>query len=219
MARLFITPKEIDFISDLTKEITKDIIGTKIYYYSVREDISNVHDIYEEAIDKIFDPPVIIDARVSWSPGEQKNDKFGYESTSKLEVYIHLRDVIDRNVKLQTGDYMSYGDNFFEITNIKDDKIIFGQVEQITGYSLTGIQARKGQINKIPHGPTRRDLNDPDAIQETFEQQRGFKTFSDGTATGDKRVLIEDGTLEQPIDSPQKVNKSTSNKSSFYGDD
>ena len=56
MARLFITPKEIDFISDLTKEITKDIIGSKIYYYSVREDISNVHDIYEEAIDKVFDP-------------------------------------------------------------------------------------------------------------------------------------------------------------------
>ena len=218
MARLFITPKEIDFISDLTKEITKDIIGTKIYYYSVREDISNVHYIYEEAIDKVFDPPVIIDCRVSWTPSEQKSDKFGYETTSKLEVYIHLRDVIDRNIKLQTGDYMSHGDNFFEITNINDDKIIFGQVEQITGYTLTAVQARRGLIDKKPLGPTRRDLADDDAIQEVFEQQRGFGTFSDGSKTGDKRVLIEDGTLEQPIDTPQKINKSNSQKSSFYGD-
>ena len=47
MARLFITPREIDYISDLTKEITKDVIGQKIYYYRVREDLTQVHDIYE----------------------------------------------------------------------------------------------------------------------------------------------------------------------------
>ena len=43
MARLFITPREIDFISDVTKEIVKDVIGQKIYYYKVREDLSKVH--------------------------------------------------------------------------------------------------------------------------------------------------------------------------------
>ena len=49
MARLFITPREIDFISDLTKEVTKDVIGQKIFYYKIREDLTNVHDVYEEA--------------------------------------------------------------------------------------------------------------------------------------------------------------------------
>ena len=54
MARLFITPKEMDFISDLTKEIHKDVIGQKIYYYSVREDLSEVHAVYEESTQKIL---------------------------------------------------------------------------------------------------------------------------------------------------------------------
>ena len=53
MSRLFITPREIDFISDIAKEITKDVIGDVIYYYKVREDISNVHDVYEEALEKL----------------------------------------------------------------------------------------------------------------------------------------------------------------------
>ena len=35
MARLFITPREIDFIADIAKEITKDVIGDVIYYYKV----------------------------------------------------------------------------------------------------------------------------------------------------------------------------------------
>ena len=53
MARLFITPREMDFISDLTKEVTKDVIGQTIFYYKVREDVSEVHEIYEEAIEKV----------------------------------------------------------------------------------------------------------------------------------------------------------------------
>ena len=55
MARLFITTREIDFISDLTKEITKDVIGQSIYYYRIREDVSEVHEVYEESLEKIFE--------------------------------------------------------------------------------------------------------------------------------------------------------------------
>jgi len=64
MARLFITPREIDFINDLSKELIKDVVGQKIYYYSVRPDVMNIHDVYEESPDKIFDPPVEIEGRV-----------------------------------------------------------------------------------------------------------------------------------------------------------
>ena len=60
MSRLFITPRELDLISDLNKEIVKDVIGQKIYYYHIREDVSNVHDVYEEAQEKIYDPPIIL---------------------------------------------------------------------------------------------------------------------------------------------------------------
>ena len=63
MARLFITPREIDFISDLTKEINKDVIGQKVYYYKIRADLTNVHEVYEEAVNKVFDPPVEVEAR------------------------------------------------------------------------------------------------------------------------------------------------------------
>ncbi len=37
MARLFVTPREVNFINDLTKELIKDVIGQKIYYYSISE--------------------------------------------------------------------------------------------------------------------------------------------------------------------------------------
>lgn len=212
MARLFITPREIDFIADLTKEVTKDVIGDVIYYYKVREDVSEVHEVYEEAREKIFDPPIEIDARIQWNPREIKTDRFGYESVYTTEVYVHYRDMIDRGIKLEEGDYFSYGDNFFEITSIVYDKVIFGQVEHISGYTIKGKQARKGQINVKPHGPTEEIYTDPDGIKREFVQQRG------DASKGDKRELVSQGKVDDTTHVKQQVKKD-GKSSSFYGDD
>ena len=213
MARLFITPREIDFIADITKEITKDVIGDVIYYYKVREDVSNVHEVYEEALDKVFDPPVEIDARIQWNPREIRTDRFGYEGVYTTEVYIHYRDMIDRGIKLEEGDYFSYGDNYFEITSIVYDKVIFGQVEHVSGYTLKGKQARKGQIDvSKPIGPTEEIYSDPDGIRRTFKQQRG------SADTGDRRELVAQGKVDNTTHVQQEVKEDISS-SSFYGDD
>ena len=45
MSRLFISQREVDLISDLTKEVIKDVIGQKVYYFPVSEIKSNVHDV------------------------------------------------------------------------------------------------------------------------------------------------------------------------------
>jgi len=160
VSRLFITPREIDFISDVVKEITKDVIGDVIYYYKVREDVSQVHDVYEEALEKIFDPPVEVDARVQWNPKEVRTDRFGHEGIYQTEVYIHYRDMIDRGIKLEEGDYFQYGDNFFEITSIVYDKQSSGksnifvdssskrskQERDKSSRSLTGLPRKYTQI-------------------------------------------------------------------------
>ena len=212
MARLFVTPKEIDLISDLQKEINKDVVGSAIYYYPVREDVTEVHDIYEEAIEKIFDAPIEIEARVEWMQREIKTNRFGHEGRSTINVWIHYRDAIDRDLQVREGDYFSFGDNFFEIVSSKYDSVIYGQVEHVTGYMLTGKQARKGQIDTKPLGPTEELFTDKDAVQETFVQQRGFEENKLGK-TGDVRSLQEKGVVEKPITGPAEVSPSGGNGS------
>ena len=160
MARLFITSREIDLIADLNKEIVKDVLGQKVYYYSVRDDVSDVHDVYEESIEKIFDPPIEVECRVTWNPDDTKTDNFGYEKKAKLDAHFHYRDVLDKEINVREGDYISYGDNFFEVTSIVYDKSIFGQIEHVTGLKLVCRQARSGEINKTPIGPTLEEYGD-----------------------------------------------------------
>lgn len=221
MARLFITPREIDLISDLTKEVIKDISGQRVFYYRVREDLSNVHDVYEEAPTKVFDPPVEIEARVEYQPEEIRTNQYGSEEFYTIEVFFHERDLLDREIEVRTGDYFSYGDTFFEITSAVVESNVYGQIEHSVGMKVVGKQARMGQIDTDPIGPTSESYADDDAVQETFVQQRGFSENKLGK-TEDKRQLQEDGKLDAPvIDEPAEVSPDGDEdgiSSSFYGD-
>ncbi len=227
MPRLFITPREIDFISDITKEIIKDVVGQKIFFYKVREDLTQIHDVYEEAEDKVFDPPIEIEARIEWEPDVITTNRFGSEGIYSINVFLHERDLLDRNINPQIGDFFSYGDTFFEITSAIIESTVYGQIEHSVGLKLIGKQARKGLIDRIPNGPTSESYSDDDAVQTTFSQQRGFENNKLGK-TGDTRSLQEKDVLEKPISGPAEVSPSGGNNkkdeagiidSSFYCDD
>ena len=213
MSRLFITSRELDFISDITKEIVKDVIGEKIYYYHVRGDLSNTHDVYEEATKKVFDPPIEIGARIEWDQASVTSNRFGHEQLYTISVYIQSRDLLAKEIDIDEGDYLSYGDTFYEIVSYVYDSLIFGQIEHSTGIKITAKQARKGLIDKTPHGPTDESYSDPDAVQETFVQQRGFEKNILGP-TGDERTMIEKGKLTLPISGPAEVSPRGGDKTS-----
>lgn len=218
MARLFVGQREVDFFSDITKEIIKDVAGQNIYYYTVRNDLSNIHEVYEESVYKVFNPPIEIAALVDWQPSEVKTTQFGHENIKTISVFIHNRDLIDRDLEILEGQYLSYGEYFFEITSVIYDKLVYGQIERVVSIKINAKQTRIEHILKKPIGPTYEGYTDEDAIQTTFEQQRG-------TNDSDVRRLQKDGILEKPITGPKKVSPDGSTRgisgvgSSFYGDE
>lgn len=217
MARLFITPRELDFISDITKEIVKDVSGQKIYYYRSRSDMSDVNDLYQEAIDKVFDPPIELEALVEWGEYEQTSTNFGVDAKNNVKVSIHYRDLLDKDVAVRAGDFFSYGPAFYEVVQCVKISKIFGQVEHTTGVRLEGRYARQGLIAKKAIGPTGEHYTDADAVQKVFVQQRGVSSNELGE-TNDKRQLVENGVLDGPITGPRKVTEDGIS-SSFYGDE
>jgi hypothetical protein len=204
MARLFVTERELNFINDIMKEVVKDVIGQKIYYYSISEIKSRVHDVYEEAPNKIFENPIEIDALVKYSGQEVKTNRFGSEEYYNIECYIQERDLIDKQIDVREGDFFSYGETFFEIIKAPRSDVIFGQIEHKSYVTVSGKQARKGQFITKVFGPTSEAYSDPDAVQSTFVQQRGFEENRLGK-TGDVRDLQRTGVLDPPLTGPAEV--------------
>jgi hypothetical protein len=225
MARLFTTPREIDYFSHLNKELTKDINGQKIFYYSISRVKTMVHDVYEESTDKIFNDPIEIECWVKWGEPEVYTGKFGIEYRSKVECYVQNRDLIDKEIVLKDGDFFTFGPQIFEVTYANNESIIHGQVEYVNGFTLKGTQSRKSQFKTKIFGPTYEGHSDEDAVQDTFVQQRGFVENRLGP-TNDKRAIVDQGVITEPIDGPAEVSikakavtNANSDRSSFYGDD
>lgn len=189
------------------KEVVKDVIGQKIYYFSISEIKSRVHDVYEEAPNKIFENPVELDALVKYSGQEVKTNRFGSEEYYNIECYIQERDLIDKQIDVREGDFFSYGETFFEIIKAPRSDVIFGQIEHKSYVTVSGKQARKGQFIAKVFGPTSEAHSDPDAVQTTFVQQRGFDENRLGK-TGDVRDLQRTGVLDAPLTGPAEVSPS-----------
>lgn len=216
MPRLFITERELDFVSDITKELMKDVIGQKIYYYAIRTDATAENKLYQEAIAKVFDNPIEINCLTDWQPEETKTNKWGSEKYASIEIRLHARDLNDKNITIKTGDYFSYGSVFFEMTSVSTISKIFGQVEHITGYKISGKQAREGLVKKTPLGPYQEAFKLEKNVQEEFTQQRGEQKDAFNEVTGDIRELKRKEKIEN-ISGNKTIRKDV--ESSFYGDE
>jgi hypothetical protein len=221
MARLFITQRELDFISDITKEVCKDIVGSKIYYYPVSEIKTKTHEVYDEAVKKIFDNPIIIDAFVDSSYEKDTIiNSTGIDKSYKAEVFLQYRDMAEKGITPCIGDFFSYSDIVWEITEARTMRNIYGFAEHADGMRIVGYPARQGTIDLLIKGPTDITYADADAVQKQFYQQRGFASNQDGT-TGDKRALVEKGVLELPEDGPREVSVRSDehDRSTFYDEE
>jgi len=208
MARLFITPRELNFISDITKEIVKDVIGQKIFLYPISEIKTKTHGVYSEALRKVYDNPISLDAIVDTNfQSDTKIDKFGVDAQFKIEVYVQHRDLIDKGIRVSIGDFFSFSDIFYEISESTFMRNIYGLPEHKDGVKLVGVKARAGLFDSPIIGPTDISYSDVDAVQNEFNQQRGESTDSSGQPTGDKRDLIESGVLDKPLTGPKEVSQ------------
>lgn len=221
MARLFVTPREQNFISDITKEVVKDVIGQFILYYPISEIKTKAHPVYNEATQKIFDNPIKVDCMYGNNEVTTKvadgNIDFSYE----IEVYLQWKDLVDKGFDVTLGDFFQIGGIFYEITKVKWMRNIYGQVDHVDGYQITGTKAREGLFKSIIEGPTDYVNSDDGAIQQQFYQQRGYDANEEG-ATNDKRSLRETGVLEEPIDGQREVSEKGDPEkrgSSFYDEE
>jgi hypothetical protein len=223
MARLFITPREINFISDITKEIIKDVVGQKIVYYPISEIKTKTHEVYNEALKKVFDNPIVIDALVDNNfQTETKIDKFGVDAQYKIEAYIQHRDLVEKNISVNIGDFFSFGENFYEITDRTFMRNIYGMPEHKDGVKIVGTKSRQGLFDTHVVGPTDIRYTDQDAVQDTFVQQRGEAVDPNGDETGDVRDLVKNGVLDPPLTGPKEVSPAGDQPgvgSAFYDED
>ena len=142
---LFIGQKERDLVKQVNDELIERVIGQQVLYYPIDIKTTNFHSLYGEAIKKNFLPPVRVYALVEWEGVETTTDSYGLDKMASIVVHFHKRRLTtDQDLYVREGDFVLYGENYYEIVILKEPKEIFGQADKRMEISAKCIRARKG---------------------------------------------------------------------------
>ena len=143
---LFLGEKERDLVKQVNNELIEKVIGQQVLSYPIDLETTNFHELYGEAIRKTFLPPVRIYALVEFTTFETDYMAgVGIDKVWEISVHFHKRRLEeDQNMYVREGDFVLYGDNYYEIVKLSYNKQLFGQINHIFEISAICKRARKG---------------------------------------------------------------------------
>jgi|TARA_E500000305_G_C3937630_1_gene195896 hypothetical protein len=142
---LFLGKKERDYVKQVNDELIENVIGQQLLYYPISLEHTDYHPIYGEAIKKTFFNPIRVYALVEWQGYETETTNLGVDRKSKITVHFHKRRLTeDQDLFVREGDFVAYGDSYYEITTLNEPKQIFGQINHQMEISAECVKAREG---------------------------------------------------------------------------
>mgnify|MGYP001205805286 FL=1 len=145
---LFVGKKEKDLVKQVNDEIIERVVGQTVIYYPISLEHTNFHNLYGEAIEKTFLDPIRIYAMVKWNSQNTTTTPLGVDRIEKINVSFHKRRLVeDQDLFVREGDFIQYGQNFYEILTLTEPVWLYGQVESSFEINADCVRAREGLFN------------------------------------------------------------------------
>ena len=146
---LFLGKKERDLVKQVNDELIEKVIGQQILYYPIDMENTDFHDLYGEAVEKTFLPPIRVYALVEFTEfATAYMDGVGIDKTWEINIHFHNKRLEDyQNLYVREGDFVLYGEYYYEIVKLSEEKKLFGQVDYDFELSARCKRARKGLFN------------------------------------------------------------------------
>ena len=142
---LFAGKKEKDLVKQINDEVVERVVGQQVVYYPVSIEHTNFNPIYGEAIKKSFLSPVRVYAFVKYQSQLTKTTNLGVDRIEKISVVFHKRRLTeDQDLFVREGDFILYGEHYYEILTLEEPKWLFGQVENRFEIAANCVRAREG---------------------------------------------------------------------------
>ena len=142
---LFLGKKERDLVKQVNDELIERVVGQGIFYYPISMEHTNFHPTYGEAIEKTFLSPVRVYALIMREGYETQTTNKGIDRRPSIVIHFHKRRLTeDQDLFVREGDFVKYGDTYYEIVQLNEPKQMFGQIEHKMEVEAKCIKAREG---------------------------------------------------------------------------
>jgi hypothetical protein len=145
---LFVGEKERNLVKQINDEVLERVTGQTVTYYPMSREHTNYHPIYGEAVQKTFLSPIKVQALVEWEGSKTTAQVFGIDRVTSITIKFHRRRLTeDQDLHVREGDFVAYGDTFYEIVTIAEPKLLFGQIDYKFEVIAKCVKARENVFN------------------------------------------------------------------------
>ena len=125
---LFIGDRERVFFERVATEVVECVTQQKIRYYAIDSSKTISDDLYGESTQKVFRKPLEVYALILYNSPLIDTGSFSTETTYSLKVYIQ-KFRIEQDLKMtpRMGDFIEFGQKYFEISKVYEPQLIAGQ--------------------------------------------------------------------------------------------
>ncbi len=150
---LFFDKRTENFINTINSELIEIVMMQPITYYSVVGELTESDDIYGESQNKTYRQPVLLYGRILYNEPVVVTGNFSTETQYSLGVYLqHKRIEDDLKVRPKIGDYLQFGEKFYEVVSCIYPKMIGGIPQFNLGVTLECISSRQSNFNPNKDG-------------------------------------------------------------------
>jgi len=142
----FVTPHDYAFFQGINKELIDEIIETGVIFFSLIPEKQN-ENIYGEAIDKIYEPGIAVNALIEHD--DETTDDDGMMSNVYQNIMAaFFRDTLkEKNFYPERGDIIKYYNTYYEVTQVVDNQLIAGRVGLPFSILCVAQMVNKSSIN------------------------------------------------------------------------
>ena len=146
---LFTGQKERDLVKQVNDELIERVIGQELLYFPLDIEHTNYHPLYGEAMNKTYLPPVAVKALIEWEGVETAYlESMGIDRKTTFTAHFHKRRLTeDQDLYVREGDFVKYGDIYYEIVKLAETKQLFGQIDHKFEIIAECLRARDGLFN------------------------------------------------------------------------
>ena len=133
-------------VKQVNDELIEKVIGQQVLYYPIDLEATDFHELYGEAIQKSFLSPIRVYALVEFTDySTQYMENVGVDKSWEINIHFHKRRLEeDQDLYVREGDFVLYGDYYYEIVKLTEPKLLFGQANREFEIAARCMRARKG---------------------------------------------------------------------------
>lgn len=123
---IFGSQRDFALITKMNRALLRDIIEQEIGYYKISLEDTQAN-IYGEALEKVFNNPVLLQCLITRGDQIVSSDDFGPDLQRSLSFAFLRQDLVDVQLVPEVGDIIMLNEDYYEVDLVRENQFFFGK--------------------------------------------------------------------------------------------